>query len=80
MVAVLACDHFVDALQQLQLQIYIKQVYPCDFQEVLARALEFEAFHRTTGSVLVDHLNQEVNILHPHLTIPRCYLHCCGAT
>ena len=49
MVAVLARDHFVDALQQRQLQIYIKQAHPCDLQEALARALEFEAFLRTTG-------------------------------
>ena len=44
MVAVLAFDHFVHALQQRQLQIYIKQAHPCDLREALARALEFEAF------------------------------------
>ena len=42
MVVVLACNHFVDALGDQQLQIYMKQVRPEDMQMALARALEFE--------------------------------------
>ena len=45
----LARDHFVDALQQRQLQIYIKLALVCDLQEALAKVLEFKAFLRTTG-------------------------------
>lgn len=50
MVVVLARDHFVDALQHQQLQIYVKQAHPRDLQEALARAVELEAFLHTTGS------------------------------
>jgi len=49
MVAVLARDHFVDALGSQQVQIYVKQAHPVDVQAALARAMEFEAFLRTTG-------------------------------
>lgn len=47
MVVVLVCDHFVDALQDQQLQIYVKQVHPSDLQEALA--VELEAFLHTTS-------------------------------
>ena len=49
MVDVLASDHFVHALQQQQLQIYVKQAHPRDLREALARAMEFESFLHTTG-------------------------------
>jgi len=49
MVDVLARDCFVDALQDQQLQIYVKQAHPQDVQEALARASEMEAFLSTTG-------------------------------
>ena len=51
MVAVLARDFFVDALQDQQLQIYVKQAHPGDLQVALARALEFEAFLKTTSGL-----------------------------
>ena len=47
---VLARDFFVDALQDQQLQIYVKQAHPGDLQVALARALEFEAFLQTTSN------------------------------
>ena len=50
MVAVLSSDHFIHALQQQQLQIYVKQAHPQDLREALARALEFESFLHTTGN------------------------------
>ena len=50
MVDVLARDHFVDAMQDQQLQIYVKQAHPGNLQVALARALEFEAFTQVTGS------------------------------
>ena len=51
MVSVLARDHFLDALQDRDLQLYVKQAHPGDVQEALARALELEAFLRTARSV-----------------------------
>ncbi|KAG0718706.1 hypothetical protein GWK47_007516 [Chionoecetes opilio] len=51
MVVVLARDHFVDALIDQRLQIYVKQAHPEDVQVALARALEFESFLRTSGDV-----------------------------
>lgn len=50
MIVVLARDSFVDALNDQQLQIYVKQAHPGDLQVALARALEFEAFMKTSGS------------------------------
>lgn len=50
MVAVLSCDHFIHALQQQQLQIYVKQAHPRDLREALARAMELESFLHTTGN------------------------------
>ncbi|XP_050705729.1 uncharacterized protein LOC126991077 [Eriocheir sinensis] len=49
MIVVLARDFFADAVQDQQLQIYIKQAHPGDLQMALARALEFEAFLETTS-------------------------------
>ncbi|MPC83287.1 hypothetical protein E2C01_077994 [Portunus trituberculatus] len=49
MVAVLAIDHFVHALQQQQLQIYVKQAHARDLREALARVIEFESFLYTSG-------------------------------
>ena len=43
-VDMLAKDCFVDALQDRQLQIHVKQAAPRNVQEALARAAEFEAF------------------------------------
>jgi len=48
MVTVLTRDYFVDALQDRELQLYIKQAHPEDVQVALARALELEAFLRTS--------------------------------
>lgn len=49
MIIVLARNFFVDALHDQQLQIYVKQAHHGDLQVVLARALEFEAFLKTTS-------------------------------
>ncbi len=49
MIVVLPRDSFVDALDDQQLQIYVKQAHPGDLQVTLARALEFEAFLKTTS-------------------------------
>ncbi|XP_050697705.1 uncharacterized protein LOC126986067 [Eriocheir sinensis] len=51
MIVVLARDFFVDALHDQQLQIYVKQAHPGDLQVALARALEFEAFLKTTSGL-----------------------------
>ena len=51
MIVVLARDFFVDALQDQQLQIYVKQAHPEDLQVALARALEFEAFLKATSGL-----------------------------
>nr|XP_027213555.1 uncharacterized protein LOC113806594 [Penaeus vannamei] len=48
MVTVLTRDYFVDALQDRELQLYIEQAHPEDVQVALARALELEAFLRTS--------------------------------
>ena len=48
-VDMLAKDCFVDALQDRQLQIHVKQAAPSNVQEALARAAEFEAFLVTTN-------------------------------
>ncbi|MPC52583.1 hypothetical protein E2C01_046453 [Portunus trituberculatus] len=50
MVMVLSRDTFVDALEDQQVQIYVKQAHPADMQQTLARAMKFEAFlsRRTT--------------------------------
>ena len=50
-VDMLAKDCFVDALQDRQLQIHIKQAAPKNVQEALSRAAEFEAFLMSSGSV-----------------------------
>ena len=46
---VLLRDQFVDALEEVQLKIYVKQAHVRDLQEVLARALEFESIVRTSA-------------------------------
>lgn len=51
MIIVLARNFFVDALHDQQLQIYVKQAHHGDLQVVLARALEFEAFLKTTSGL-----------------------------
>ena len=48
---VLARDSFIDALQDEQLQIYVKQAHPGDLQVALARALVFQAFLKATGGL-----------------------------
>ncbi len=48
-IVVLAQDSFIDALDNLQLQIYVKQAHPGDLQVALARTLELEAFLKTTS-------------------------------
>ncbi len=49
MIVVLARDSFIDAVDDQQLQIYVKQAHPGDLQVALARALEIEAFLKTTS-------------------------------
>ena len=49
-VDLLARDHFIDALQDQQLQLYVKQAHPTNVQEALTRASEMEAFLRTTST------------------------------
>ena len=46
---VLLRDQFVDALEDAQLKIYVKQAHARDLQEALARALELESFVRTSA-------------------------------
>lgn len=42
-------DQFIDALEDAQLQIYVKQAHVADLQEALVRALEFESFVNTSA-------------------------------
>ena len=53
MVALLARDHFIDALGDRQLQIYVKQAHVTTVQDALTKALEFEAFLRSSGAPVV---------------------------
>ncbi|MPC92690.1 hypothetical protein E2C01_087794 [Portunus trituberculatus] len=53
MVTVLARDHFIDALGDQQLQIYVKQAHETTVQGALSKALEFEAFLRCTAKLAV---------------------------
>ncbi|MPC28201.1 hypothetical protein E2C01_021398 [Portunus trituberculatus] len=55
MVTVLSRDAFIDALEDQQVQIYVKQVHPADVQQTLARAMEFEAFLYTTTAAVTPH-------------------------
>ncbi|KAG7174913.1 putative Gag-Pol polyprotein-like 7 [Homarus americanus] len=41
-------DQFVDTLDSMQLKIQVKQSQPVTLQEVLARALEFESYVRSS--------------------------------
>ncbi|XP_069995361.1 uncharacterized protein [Penaeus vannamei] len=50
--AVLLRDQFIDALEDYQLQVYVKQAHTTDLQEALAHALEYESF-RTGGINIV---------------------------
>ena len=61
MTTVLARDAFVDALQDHQLQIYVKQAHPGDLQVALARAMEFEAF-LTTSSHLANYSKPQSDV------------------
>lgn len=42
-------DQFIDALEDAQSQIYVKQAHVANLQEALARALEFESFVKTSA-------------------------------
>ena len=42
-------DQFADALQDAQLQVYVKQAHVDNLQDALARALEFESFMKTSA-------------------------------
>ncbi|MPC19698.1 hypothetical protein E2C01_012625 [Portunus trituberculatus] len=55
MVTVLSRDAFVDALEDQQVQIYVKQAHPADVQHALARAMEFEAFLYTTAAAVTPY-------------------------
>lgn len=48
MVGELTTEYFMDALQNRELQLYVKQAHPKNVKEALARALELEAFTRTS--------------------------------
>lgn len=49
LLAILLRDQFVDALDDQQLQVYVKQAHVGDLQEALARALEFESFVQSSS-------------------------------
>ncbi|KAG0730516.1 hypothetical protein GWK47_028093 [Chionoecetes opilio] len=67
MVEELTMDHFVDALQNRELQLYIKQAHPKDVREALAGALELEAFMRTSvGGV------STMGLPHPRVQCQAC--------
>ncbi|MPC81204.1 hypothetical protein E2C01_075811 [Portunus trituberculatus] len=55
MVMVLSRDAFVDTLEDQQVQIYVKQAHPADVQQVLARAIEFEALLYTTAAAVMPY-------------------------
>ncbi|MPC41189.1 hypothetical protein E2C01_034775 [Portunus trituberculatus] len=55
MVTVLSRDAFVDALEDQQVQIFVKQAHPADVQQALVRAMEFEAFLYTTAAAVTPH-------------------------
>ena len=46
----LACDHFLGALNDADLQIAVRQGRPSSLQEALAHAMEIEAIRRSVGS------------------------------
>ena len=52
---VLSRDAFIDALEEQQVQIYVKQAHPADVQQALAKAMEFEAFLCTSGAAMTPH-------------------------
>ncbi|MPC61276.1 hypothetical protein E2C01_055345 [Portunus trituberculatus] len=54
MVTVLARDHFIDALGDQQLQIYVRQVHETTVQGALSKALEFESFLQCTAKLAVQ--------------------------
>ena len=43
----LACDHFVDALNDVDLQVAVRQGRPASLQEALAHAVEIDAIRRS---------------------------------
>ncbi|MPC73291.1 hypothetical protein E2C01_067614 [Portunus trituberculatus] len=51
MVTLLYRDAFIDALEDQQVAIYVKQAPPADVQQALARAMEFEAFLYTIAAL-----------------------------
>lgn len=55
LIVVLLRDQFVDALQDYQLQVYVKQAHTTNLQQALARALEYESFRISSGTRLADH-------------------------
>ncbi|MPC58511.1 hypothetical protein E2C01_052516 [Portunus trituberculatus] len=55
MVTVLSRDAFVDALEDQQVQIYVKQAHPADVQQALARTMEFGAFLYTTAAAVTSY-------------------------
>ncbi|MPC48911.1 hypothetical protein E2C01_042697 [Portunus trituberculatus] len=68
MVMVLSRDAFVDALEDQQVQIYVKQAHPADVQQALAKAMEFEAFLYTTAVAVTPYHRFAVQ------KPPRCHL------
>ena len=61
MITVLDRDSFINALQDRQLQVDVKQAYPGDMQVALARALEFEAFLKATdGQGVAAHPHRDL--------------------
>ena len=45
----LSCDHFLDALQDVDLQIAVRQGHPSTMQEALASTIEIDAIRRSVG-------------------------------
>ena len=55
MVTVLSQDPFINALEDQQVQINVKQAHPADMQQTLVRAMQFEAFLCTSGVAMTPH-------------------------
>ncbi|ROT67655.1 hypothetical protein C7M84_014239 [Penaeus vannamei] len=68
----LAKDSFVDALNDKQLQVHVKQAGPHNIQEALVRAAEFEAFLLTTmPSYSMHRYRGEMTISPRHIHVRR---------
>ncbi|MPC65784.1 hypothetical protein E2C01_059920 [Portunus trituberculatus] len=71
MVTVLSQDAFIDTLEDQQVQIYVKQAHPADVQQVLARAMEFEAFMYTIAAAVTPYHRSATQKLPRHHLLAR---------